>query len=224
MNSAISKDEHDAATLAVATGAFSKKSMYFAKQLDVLKLGLQFRAQLLFLENLGSDAEKRAAADQGKRKLMHLLDTRQRLLDEFAKIQDMETVDGLDCEDVPMFVLEHSLAPSLKSDVDASAPLWSDLIHIDLHEKRSNADKILKTLSETTEDMELKETPSSWKAKVENPEDLKSIMHTASTTIALLKGGQVTKTLNELSKALPLDVVQIPSACLLLSTWVAIAV
>ena len=168
MNSAISKDERNAATLAVATGGFSKESMYFAKQLDLLKLGLQFRTQVLFLENLGSDAEKRAAADQGRRKLVHLLETRQRLLDEFEKIGDTETVKGLDREDVATFVLEHSLVPSFKSDVDASTPLWTDIINIDLHEKRSHADKILKTLSESTQDMELKDTASSWTATVEN--------------------------------------------------------
>ena len=204
MNEAVTKDEHECACKALMfvrkVHEANTRAKYFGAQLNVLKQGLEARRQAQALESLGNDAQRRSAVDSKKAKLFVFLQARHALQNAVHAAQRLEgqEIEGVSDADKATWVLDHSFDKIFVKDMHGFHTVWKDVQNLHLDEMRSAVDKAAAHLREHTCDYDMPE--SSWKKKIENPEDLKCIMKVADATIAQLKGAVVTRSVNELSK------------------------
>ena len=204
VHQSISKAEFTCAELAVNKCTGHALHEYFGAQLALIKNGISYRAQLQAIDQLGNDAGARVAADPQGKKLDLFMKVRRDLVTSMQALVTVETKFPRDDQDEHRTLHRKLMADCgvlsvFKAEVSNNNHKWKDMFSLQLAELTEEVMSAIKSLGDHSQSYELP-GKDSWKPE-EGFKDYQHCMRTADVTIAQLKGGVVTRHVEQLEKA-----------------------
>lgn len=205
VHQSISKAEFTCAELAVNKCTGHALHEYFGAQLALIKNGISYRAQLQAIDQLGNDAGARVAADPQGKKLDLFMKVRRDLVTSMQALVTVETKFPRDDQDEHRTLHRKLMADCgvlsvFKAEVSNNNHKWKDMFSLQLAELTEEVMSAIKSLGDHSQSYELP-GKDSWKPE-EGFKDYQHCMRTADVTIAQLKGGVVTRHVEQLEKAI----------------------